>query len=594
MSLRTKTAIILFCIVSIYVALSSGIQYGVLLPGFRLLERAEGQEEASRAVSGLSREIAFLDSFCLDWADWNDSYTYVVDGNKAYEQANLADATFMQNRLNLFFVINTAGQVVYGRICELSDESKDPPRYLSMADFPANQWSATSPLLQHESPASKIAGVIRTSQGPMLVSSRPILTTDQMGPIRGTMIMGRFLNSNYVRTLGEQIQLPIRAEMLPESPVPGVVVEPAGSPRAYTYDERLPEVLRVSTIFPDVFGKPLLRLHVTIDRRIMQKGQNVIYFTLWAMAGTGMAVLLLMMAFLERAVLGPLLGFTRHVSRIAKEEDLVLIDAPPRRDEVGTLTVEFNRMVRRIQSDHAERRQAETALREMQERVLRAEHLAALGEMGASVAHEIRNPLAGMSSALQVLRGEFAGDDDRQALMEEVLAQVRRVDMIVNRLLMFAKPWEPVKEPCDLRDLVAGACDEAAKSEPFAGIQFAVEASGPIAASVDPSLLKRVLANLLSNAADALDAAKPANPEIRCSFRQTPTAAVVELRDNAGGIAADALPHLFRPFYTTKTYGTGLGLVICRRIVDAHGGTIAVESTPGSGTVVTLSFPKGR
>jgi len=579
-------------IVVFHLSLYFLVQHGVLLPSFRALERQESMEDATRVMALLQREIYYLDSLCLDWAWWDDTYDYTKSGDANYEESNLTDTSFTDNKLNLIFILDIDGKVKFGRICEFGHKNNGI-HDLSLPEFPKGQWPSTHPLLQHNESQRKITGLLRTSRGAMMVAARPILTSNNLGPVRGTLVMGRFCDAKTAAALGETARVPVRLELLPETPVAGMMIERADSPRAFAFAEESDRLLRVSTIVPDIQGKPLLRLHITTDRNIMRKGQNVMDMTLWAMGFTGLAVFIAVLIFLQRSVLGPLMGLTRHVARVGREKDLVHVDLPPRNDEIGSLATEFNRMVQRIQDDRAERERAEADLRVMQERVLRAEHLATLGEMGASVAHEMRNPLAGLSAALQVLRGELAENDSRREVMEEALAQIRRMDHIIGQLLLFARPWEPCKAPVDLRALAEKISGEAANAHAFAGIRIVVEGDGTVMAPVDAALVGQIMHNLMSNAADAIRAAAPDVPMMRWTFRETADSVALILHDNGGGLAPDARSNLFRPFFTTKTHGTGLGLAICRRIVEAHGGTISIEGGNGHGTTATVSFPKG-
>jgi signal transduction histidine kinase len=196
---------------------------------------------------------------------------------------------------------------------------------------------------------------------------------------------------------------------------------------------------------------------------------------------------------------------------------------------------------------------------------------------------------------MQVLRDSFPADDERRALMGEVLAQVNRVDMIVHRLLLFTKLWTPARQQADLRSLVMKVIEAARQQTGWKHIQFRVEGAERPEAFVDPSLTEQVLWNVMENACDAMrDPAEPGAATATWTLRETEARVAVTLRDTGCGISPEAQEKLFRPFFTTKTYGTGLGLVICRRIMEAHGGSISVSGTPGKGTEVTLEFPKGN
>jgi len=244
-----------------------------------------------------------------------------------------------------------------------------------------------------------------------------------------------------------------------------------------------------------------------------------------------------------------------------------------------------------------------TELRQLHEKVLRAEHLATIGEMGASIAHEVRNPLAGISGAIQVLRDGLPPGDARHEVVEEILGQVNRVDAIVRRLLMFAKMWLPVRKWTDLRQLADKITEAAAMREPWKDIQFGLVGEPVLEAPVDPALVEQALWNLLENAADAIQHSRsgrtvcqtPTNCEgkgiIQWEFRKTARGVRVTLKDNGCGMTPEAERKLFHPFFTTKTYGTGLGLLVCRRIMEAHGGAIEVASTRDEGTEVSLDFP---
>jgi signal transduction histidine kinase len=236
-----------------------------------------------------------------------------------------------------------------------------------------------------------------------------------------------------------------------------------------------------------------------------------------------------------------------------------------------------------------------TVLHDMQARAVHNEQLAAIGEMGASMAHELRNPLAAISGAIQVIRRDFPAEDARRPVMDEILEQVNRVDGIVQRLLTLSKPWIPALRPCDLRALAEKVTREAEKRGLLAGTRIVFDSRTESVASLvqaDSGLVEQVYWNLLSNADDVLRGTA-AEGEVRWAFSRQDGQVRVSISDSGPGMTAEVMENLFRPFYTTKTYGTGLGLLICRRIMEAHGGSMEVTSAPGAGACVTLVFVEG-
>jgi len=228
-----------------------------------------------------------------------------------------------------------------------------------------------------------------------------------------------------------------------------------------------------------------------------------------------------------------------------------------------------------------------TAMKRMQEELVRTQSLAAVGEMAAMVAHEVRNPLAAISGPLQILADDLKADDPHKGLMKEILGQVNRLDNTVRGLLAIAKPFSPKKQLMVLRQLVERIGRLVCEHELGRGIQFSYSGGTELSLSADPGLLEQVLWNLFLNAAEAMKG----RGEIRVHIRNPSHAVELTISDSGGGIPPEVLQKLFRPFFTTKANGTGLGLALCRKIVEAHRGTIEIQSDLGKGSTVVLRFP---
>lgn len=238
--------------------------------------------------------------------------------------------------------------------------------------------------------------------------------------------------------------------------------------------------------------------------------------------------------------------------------------------------------------DIRDRRQQEMEEHHRQQlELLRAEHLATLGEIAAGLAHEIKNPLAGIAAALEVLQGEACREPE---IMADVMQQVGRIRAIVDELLHYARPRPPAMEPGDLNGAVERAVRMAAPmaSQHHTRLSFAPGSLPRV--RHDPEQIERLVTNLLFNAVQATDTG--GTGRVRVTTAAEEGMAAIRVQDNGCGIAAAELGSIFRPFFTTKgQQGNGLGLPLCQRIAELHGGRIEVSSQLQSGSSFTLRLP---
>lgn len=223
-----------------------------------------------------------------------------------------------------------------------------------------------------------------------------------------------------------------------------------------------------------------------------------------------------------------------------------------------------------------------------EQRLSASEHLATIGQLAASLAHEIKNPLAGISGAIQVLRTELGDDHSQREMMDEALRQIDRLDAAVRDLLLYARPQQPATKREDLNRILAHSMILLRQEPAFRSVRVRVaEMEKQVWVRVDEAQMKQVIMNLLINAAHACEV----DGEIECAASRFGDAVRLIVRDSGCGIESSTLSRVFEPFFTTKARGTGLGLAICQRIVESHEGRIGIESAPGQGTVVTIELP---
>lgn len=221
--------------------------------------------------------------------------------------------------------------------------------------------------------------------------------------------------------------------------------------------------------------------------------------------------------------------------------------------------------------------------------VTRREELARLGEMGAVMAHEIRNPLAGIKGFAQMV--ETAVDlDQARRYAEKIVSQSLRMEALVDDLLAFARNDQGERLPTDLSEVIQECVILLGMEAAARNIQIKVDASAQFKVIVDVARITQMLLNLMKNGIQAM----PDGGVLSIEVRQRRSSVFITVRDGGIGIAPEHIQHIFEPFWTSKTQGTGLGLALCRKVALEHGGSLTVESTVGVGTEFIVTLPVAK
>lgn len=253
-------------------------------------------------------------------------------------------------------------------------------------------------------------------------------------------------------------------------------------------------------------------------------------------------------------------------------------------DELGVLASSFNTMSRKMAADIAR-------LKEINQAMIRTEKLATAGALATSVAHEVNNPLASISSLVQSQLQRAQDERDRE-ILRLMLTQITRISSVLRDLMDFARPKAPEPRPTDLNHILTKSIELASYDKRFKKLNLRTELAPLPSVSLDADRLQQVFLNLLLNARDAIgDQAE--DGEIIATTRVRDGEIVAEISDNGPGIEPELLPRIFDPFFTTKSkgQGTGLGLAVCHSIVTAHGGRISAANRE-RGATFTIAFPK--
>jgi sensor domain CHASE-containing protein len=204
MNLRRKTLLILAVVLIVMtLVVSIGARF-ILLDNYEALEKQRAEVNVKRCLSALSNELSELDSTVADWAAWDDTYAFIQDVNDNYVESNLVDDTFVNLRLNMMLFINSTGNVVYGKAFNLQNMSETPVPQDLLELLSANVF-----LWYHPDTESSLTGLVPLQEAPLLIASKPILTSQSEGPIQGTLIIGRYLNSEEIKNLEKTTYLPV-------------------------------------------------------------------------------------------------------------------------------------------------------------------------------------------------------------------------------------------------------------------------------------------------------------------------------------------------------------------------------------------------
>jgi two-component system sensor kinase FixL len=247
---------------------------------------------------------------------------------------------------------------------------------------------------------------------------------------------------------------------------------------------------------------------------------------------------------------------------------------------VGQFTIQGERKFTGILHDLSGRVQMEAQLREQAA-------LAKLGEMAAVIAHEVKNPLAGIRGAIQVFGSRMA-DTAHAPVVKEIVARIDALDQMMKDLLLFARPPKPRRAATDLVPLVKTTVSLLSEDPALHDVNIDIAGEAP-PISADPEMLKVVFQNLLINGAHAMHG----KGRIRIAVSAIDATCQVAFIDGGPGIPLDVREKIFTPFFTTKSRGSGLGLPTAKRLVEAHNGRIAIECPPAGGTTVVVQLPIG-
>lgn len=366
MSLRVKMELALVAIVLLMVAFVYSFQQWVVLPRFVPKEHQLATEEMTRCLDAIAAEIAQLDGVCKDWAARDETYQFVRGQLLTTPDTNPYLPTLRNYGLNLMYAIRTNGQVVWGKAVDY--HTGEP---LQIGAFAAPQWPTSHPLLVHTAPDQGVFGVYVTDEGPVLLSSRPIVSGPEQVDIGGTLILGRLLDNYLLWNISKQTSAVLHVWAITDTKIPeeDLAAFYQITPQKPLYlRESGPDLLHVYSVYPDINGVPALLMRADIPRGFLSIIRRAMRQSLIVQLATGFFGLGCVVLVFRSMVMRPLARLTDHATAIGQTQNLSRRLHLDRNDEIGTLGREFDRMVEQLENDISARKRTEEALRESDER----------------------------------------------------------------------------------------------------------------------------------------------------------------------------------------------------------------------------------
>jgi sensor domain CHASE-containing protein len=592
MSIRLKTAVLVAVALAVALLAMHLVSQHLLIPSYARLEDQSVRTSLEQAVGSLDAELASLDRVDNDWAAWDDTYDFIQTGSDEYIESNMVAGTFTAIGLNVMVFLDTSGEVVYAKAMDLESEEE-----VALPNELAAHLSTGRPLLTHEDFESGTVGIMGLPEGILLVSSRPILTSDDEGPSRGSLVMGKFLTPGEVSRLAEVTRLslsmtPVGLSEAPEGP-------PAGAATGYANDVSVEPIDR-STIeghrlVRDIYGTPVLEITVRQSRELYAEGQRTIAYFLVVMTIGGVALFGIFLTFPDRTLLRRIANLGAQVRRISQSQDFEGQVSDNGSDEVGQLVRDVNDSFRSLEQAY---RQLEVLNRDLEETTdglrrreeeLRASasqlqqltaHLQSVREdERAAVAAEIHDNVGQTLIALKmdlstVQRMAREGSLPRTVTLEGMFGLVDSAMDTVKRLHSDLRPGM-------LDDLGLGVTADwyLAEFERRRGLKtsLVVEGEMSLIGASRSLVLYRTLQEAATNAALHSKAT-----EVRVRIAVSESSVVLAVEDNGREIAEDE-----------SKASTSFVLRLMQERARPFGGEVTMTENPRQGTTVVATLPLG-
>ncbi len=582
MTIRQRTLILLASGVAVLVGLLWALLYTLTLRSFARLEQTETAIDIGRAARALRQTIAEFHLKSADWSTWDDTWHFVIDHNPAYLSSNTTNQTFVNMHLNAIVITDTTGHVVFSKEVDFAHGKERPFRPALMSAL-----QASARLSRIDRPDDASQGIVVLPEGPVIVTARPILTSQGRGPIHGTLVFARDLTSREIYELSDRTLLRVSLHPLRGAAPADVRKAKEALWRGETTVVETLDKEHVAgySLLRDLFGRPEMILKVEAPRDLYREGLVFLQALLWSVPVLGLLFGALMVWILERQILRRLGQLAQQVARLGRDRDALGVRLEGS-DELAQLASTLNES---LEARRDIERELEAA-RDAAEDASRAK-----SGFLAAMSHEIRTPMNGVLGMTSLLL-----DTELSPVQREFAVTIQNsadaLLTIINDILDFSKieAGKLTIEPLtfDLSTAIDEVCDlllpKASEKNIELVVRYAEEAPRGLIGGA--GRIRQVLMNLVGNAIKFTPQGYVLIDVEGARIDGAHAQLTVHVRDTGIGITPEAQSRLFQVFSqadasTTRRFGgTGLGLAISRRIVEAMGGEMGVDSWPGEGS----------
>lgn len=366
MTLKKKFLVIAGAVFICAIGLIYAASRFIFMRGLEEIEEVDVEQGIEQALSALSYLISDLEADTADWAAWDDTYAFIEDRNEEYIESNLGDETFLVLKLHMMLFIDSSGDIVLSKAVDLDTEEEVPVPQDLLAHL-----SGDSPLLSSPGTQNFVSGIIPLRQGPLLLVSQPILTSEDEGPARGTLIFARYLNSATINELSQVTLLSITMRSISNLAYPDfkeaaaslsddspIFIKPLDAQQIGGY-----------TLLKDIYDRPAFILKVEIPRDAYQLGQLATTYYILAVLGVGVLITALTWMFIQKRVLSRVNRLTRDINYITESGDTSIRIPARGSDEVSLVAGTINGMLGALEEAGRGIRESERRYRLLAENV---------------------------------------------------------------------------------------------------------------------------------------------------------------------------------------------------------------------------------